>query len=83
MFDNSTFSITSFILLALLGLVTYQWASHKMPLPPGPLGKLITGNAHQLPKIDGYRTFAKWAETYGQSPYLTPSFQMVNPSDAD
>jgi hypothetical protein len=64
--DIHTFSIVGSILLVLLGLIAYQLVSRKHPLPPGPPGKLISGNLHQLPESDGWRTYAKWAETYGQ-----------------
>jgi hypothetical protein len=63
--DSNTYSIVGCILLAFLGLVIYRLASHKLPLPPGPPGKLISGNVHQLPKSEGWRTYAEWAETYG------------------
>jgi hypothetical protein len=74
MFDSQTFSIICSILLALLGLVAYRLFSHKHPLPPGPPGKLISGNLHQLPKNESWRTYAKWAETYGQSPHFNRAY---------
>ncbi|KIM82350.1 hypothetical protein PILCRDRAFT_8150 [Piloderma croceum F 1598] len=70
MLDSQTFSIISSILLALLGLVAYRLFSYNHPLPPGPPGKLISGNLHQLPKNESWRTYAKWAETYGPVIYL-------------
>jgi len=61
----NTYSVVASILLALLALVTYRLASRTPPPPPGPQGKLIAGNVHQLPKSKIWRTYAKWAETYG------------------
>jgi hypothetical protein len=68
MFDGKTYVFTvGTILLFLLGLIIYRFASHTLPLPPGPPGKLISGNVHQLPKGNAWQTYAKWAETYGLS----------------
>jgi hypothetical protein len=65
MLESQTFSIICSILLALIALVAYQLFSHKHPLPPGPPGKFISGNLHQVPKSEGWRTYEKWAKTYG------------------
>jgi hypothetical protein len=65
MLDSNTYVIVGCILLPLLALVTCGLASRQLPLPPGPPGKLISGNVHQLPKTEGYRTYAKWADVYG------------------
>jgi len=68
--DSQTFSIICSTLLVLITLVAYQLFSHKHPLPPGPPGKLISGSLYQLPKNESWRTYAKWAETYGPVIYL-------------
>jgi len=71
MFDGDAHSIVVSTLLVLLGLIiTYGLASRKQSLPPGPPGKLISGNAHQLPNTKRWLTYAKWAETYGPVIYF-------------
>ena len=67
MIDRNTYTIVGSIFLALFGLVTYRLFSRTPPPPPGPPGKLISGNVHLLPKSDVWRTYAKLAEIYGQS----------------
>ncbi|KIJ27490.1 hypothetical protein M422DRAFT_190976, partial [Sphaerobolus stellatus SS14] len=39
-------------------------------LPPGPKGKLITGNALDLPISREWETYSKWAKEYGELVYL-------------
>jgi len=34
-------------------------------LPPGPKGRLITGNRHQLPQSESWLAFASWSKVYG------------------
>jgi hypothetical protein len=51
--------------LALLVFFAHRLAYRKLPLPPGPPAKFISGNVHQVPKSEPWRTYAKWLETYG------------------
>ncbi|KAJ7701790.1 cytochrome P450 [Mycena rosella] len=37
----------------------------RLPLPPGPPPRLLTGNVHQLPKSEPWLRYAEWAKEYG------------------
>ncbi|KAI0312278.1 cytochrome P450 [Amylostereum chailletii] len=37
----------------------------RLPLPPGPPPKWLTGNLHQLPKVEAWKTYAHWGRQYG------------------
>lgn len=37
----------------------------KLSLPPGPKGSLLSGNSHQLPQTESWKTYAKWGAQYG------------------
>ena len=64
-------SETALLLILLYGifrLVGYfvQQKSY-LPLPPGPKGSLITGNLHQLPKVNAWKTYMQWSRHFGES----------------
>ncbi|KAK0222599.1 hypothetical protein EDD85DRAFT_779399 [Armillaria nabsnona] len=71
--------MTSTLLLAILlsgALVLYRLAllilHRRLPLPPGPKGLPLIGNLWNVPRtVDHpWRTYAKWATTYGDVFYL-------------
>lgn len=68
--DKDVYFILGPIVLALLGLAVTQLFlyifTRKAPLPPGPTGKFFSGNVHQLPKSEPWRTYADWKEKYGE-----------------
>jgi len=43
----------------------------KLPLPPGPPGLPIIGNALQMPIEHEWLTFTQWAKTYGKIMHMT------------
>ncbi|KAJ8590794.1 cytochrome P450 [Rhizopogon salebrosus TDB-379] len=53
------------IFVAAFTVYCYSRRRSKLPLPPGPPSKFLTGNTHQLPKQEPWRTYNTWAETYG------------------
>ncbi|TRM68310.1 cytochrome P450 [Schizophyllum amplum] len=52
------------VVLVLLGKLVSRSLSRR---PPGPPGKLLSGNAHQLPATtkEKWETYMRWAEEYG------------------
>ena len=52
------------LVLVLLGKTVSRSLSKR---PPGPPGKLFSGNAHQLPVTtkEKWETYMRWAEEYG------------------
>ncbi|KAF7292813.1 Cytochrome P450 [Mycena indigotica] len=53
-------------LVLLLPVVLWRVLRPKrLPLPPGPPKRFLTGNLHQLPKTKQWLTYADWAKTYG------------------
>ncbi|KZT21317.1 cytochrome P450 [Neolentinus lepideus HHB14362 ss-1] len=48
-------------------LLYYYVLRRRLPLPPGPSPKLISGNVHQLPRQKAWETFAAWAKSYNSS----------------
>ncbi|KZT61301.1 cytochrome P450 [Calocera cornea HHB12733] len=59
----------------LLALVYALWrrgtGTHALPLPPGPPGLPLLGNALQIPKERPWLVYAQWAKTYGELTHLT------------
>lgn len=55
-----------FILILILGAtaVVRIRKLRRTRLPPGPKGKLFTGVKHLLPRIEPWKTYAEWSETY-------------------
>ena len=54
----------SLVIGALIILLLYKWMTEP-PLPHGPRGLPLIGNALQVDQTGLHKTLAKWAETYG------------------
>ncbi|KAI0027839.1 cytochrome P450 [Vararia minispora EC-137] len=57
----------SLVLSALLVVVLAYGVrlSLQPPFPPGPASRFFTGNIHQIPRQDTWKTYLKWAKQYG------------------
>ncbi|KAG7097523.1 hypothetical protein E1B28_004866 [Marasmius oreades] len=55
------------IAVTLVLAITKYWHGRftKLPLPPGPPQKWISGNLQQLPKFQPWFTYAEWSKVYG------------------
>lgn len=65
----------SFLALGVVTVLVLAYAvsnAHKLPLPPGPPGKLFVGNALEVPKSEYWKGYAAWSRTYGMSPPTHP-----------
>jgi len=59
---------------ALLLVVLVRWylfGSRKLPLPPGPKGYPVIGNALDLPKDNDWLTYSEWQKTYGDMIFIS------------
>ncbi|THU95704.1 cytochrome P450 [Dendrothele bispora CBS 962.96] len=60
--------------LILAACICALWAVRRrlsgFPLPPGPRRYPLVGNAFQVPRQDGYLTFASWKQKWGDYIYL-------------
>ena len=58
-----------YVLLAAIALLIYRHAMKRkaLPFPPGPKGKLVSGNVHQLPRTEPYKAYKEWSARFGQS----------------
>ncbi|KAJ7323905.1 cytochrome P450 [Mycena albidolilacea] len=76
--DTST---APFLLAGALLITTLAWRrfsrSHHAPLPPGPRGLPLIGNAHQLPLERQWLTFTDWAKSYGEIVHVSAFGQPV------
>ena len=56
------------VVVIALAIIAYQALStrRRLPLPPGPKGRLLTGNIHQLPREGLWRTFDQWSKQLGE-----------------
>ncbi|KAJ7859589.1 cytochrome P450 [Mycena leptocephala] len=58
-----------YLLALVLVLSVFLWRrfviSGRLPLPPGPPRRFLTGNLHQLPTSQPWLTYAEWAEEFG------------------
>ncbi|KAF7342026.1 Cytochrome P450 [Mycena venus] len=68
MLFNNTLRI-EYLFASLLILLAILWrriiSPQRLPLPPGPPRKFITGNLHQLPTSQPWLKYAEWAKEYG------------------
>jgi hypothetical protein len=62
---------------ALLALIAVYrtYFSRRYNYPPGPKGKFLVGNLHDVPKEQRWRTYASWKKQYGTSPASSPHSQ--------
>jgi hypothetical protein len=64
---TSSISVTPIVVTGVIAVLAWRrwfWRSAN-PLPPGPPGLPIIGNALQLPLERQWVTFTDWAKTYG------------------
>ncbi|KAF9256846.1 cytochrome P450 [Marasmius fiardii PR-910] len=62
---SSPISIALSFFLVFVIYRTWSRQSGSLPLPPGPPPKLISGNLHQLQRVEPWVGYMKWAEKYG------------------
>lgn len=53
------------LLLTVIVRLVFEARETARLLPSGPQGRLMSGNAHQIPKARNWVTYAKWGEEYG------------------
>ncbi|PFH49406.1 hypothetical protein AMATHDRAFT_147746 [Amanita thiersii Skay4041] len=55
------------IVIAILGICIrlYSISAPRQHLPPGPPSKIFSGNVHQIPKSEYWRTYQQWSQLYG------------------
>ncbi|KAF8637288.1 hypothetical protein AX17_002927 [Amanita inopinata Kibby_2008] len=65
--DIQTGSLAVAFVAAFIGFYFYaSWeGSTSIPLPPGPPPKILSGNAHQVPKSEYWKTYKQWSKKYG------------------
>ncbi|KAJ3729886.1 cytochrome P450 [Lentinula raphanica] len=77
------------ILLALFACMSLYklFFSRKYPLPPGPKGWPLIGNAFDMPKTHAWKTFAEWGKIWGPIMSIkvlgTPFIIISDPEIAD
>ena len=60
-------SVIASIALVFLTLTISRFLPrNRLPLPPGPPRKLLTGNFNQLPTRENWKTYAEWGKSYGK-----------------
>ncbi|KAJ7859776.1 cytochrome P450 [Mycena olivaceomarginata] len=69
------FPVLSLSVLLLTAALVWIWCHSFLGLPPGPLGRPISGIQSQLPKSEPWKTYAAWGARYG-GPML--SFRVYN-----
>ncbi|GLB43502.1 putative cytochrome p450 [Lyophyllum shimeji] len=60
-------SLFCLLVAVFVGVLFKRWGltSSALPYPPGPKPRLISGNAHDLPKAHAWLTYTRWANQYG------------------
>ncbi|KZT66840.1 cytochrome P450 [Daedalea quercina L-15889] len=61
------------IIVSIITLLACRYIrnSKRLPIPPGPGGLPLLGNALQIPKECSWLTFTEWAKTFGPIMYLS------------
>ncbi|THU75795.1 cytochrome P450, partial [Dendrothele bispora CBS 962.96] len=49
----------------------------RLPLPPGPPSKLFSGNVHQIPRNEPWKTYAQWSKIFGPVLHLRVYTQRI------
>lgn len=62
--------ILQLIIVLVLSVLVVQWRAKKsvpigIKFPPGPKGFPVIGNALDMPKLNPWFTYTKWAKEYG------------------
>jgi hypothetical protein len=65
MLDRTSLTLTGAPAVACLLLYRGLRKSQRPPLPPGPKGTFILGNALQMPKENNWLTYSEWAKQWG------------------
>ncbi|EIM80787.1 cytochrome P450 [Stereum hirsutum FP-91666 SS1] len=52
-------------ILVLLTVLYSTGSAGSRPLPPGPPTKFFSGNVHQIPRTEPWKTYTEWAKIYG------------------
>ncbi|KZT01777.1 cytochrome P450 [Laetiporus sulphureus 93-53] len=55
---------------AILAIATYRSLVSRLPLPPGPKARFISGNVHQLPASHPWLRYTEWSKQHGPSVYF-------------
>jgi hypothetical protein len=62
---SNPITLTALVVAALLIAKRFLLSVSRPPLPPGPPGYPLVGNAYKFPRERRWFTFAKWARQYG------------------
>ncbi|KAI0047901.1 cytochrome P450 [Auriscalpium vulgare] len=62
---DASFLLSGAACAVLLALLYHRFSRTRLPYPPGPPGKLLTGNWHQLPQVQPWLAYTSWATQYG------------------
>ena len=74
------------VALALLGCtgvyLYFRRGEYSLRPLPGPRGQFWSGNANEIPALEAWRTYAKWAEKFGRDwywPFAGLSYSVLGP----
>ncbi|KAJ7909964.1 cytochrome P450 [Mycena leptocephala] len=76
---TSSIFVTPIVIAGVIAVLAWRWRFWRSPnpLPPGPPGLPIIGNALQLPLERQWVTFTDWAKTYGEIVHVSAFGQSV------
>ncbi|KAF8079095.1 cytochrome P450 [Lyophyllum atratum] len=65
--DHLVFRLSGLLVITSIGFLVKRWfsLSTRLPYPPGPQPRWISGNSHDLPTTQPWLTYSRWAKQYG------------------
>ncbi|KAJ7580828.1 cytochrome P450 [Mycena floridula] len=67
--DLAVITFCAGVVITILLATRQGWKRKGMPLPPGPKGKWLVGNAFEFPRLHTWNKFTEWRDKYGDIVY--------------